>query len=126
MFRLADGRLRRRVPTLVASFLAVTLTVGVPVATATPDPGTGGSSDQQRRVNEIIAELDRIGSSVDVSWVIAESPAAAPGLPAPTTEPPEDITVITLVRWRNGVRSIERLGTSHPHGYWVRWESAIR
>ena len=65
MFRLADGRLRRRVPTLVASFLAVTLTVGVPVATATPDPGTGGSSDQQRRVNEIIAELDRIGDQID-------------------------------------------------------------
>ena len=65
MFRFADGRLRRRVPTLVASFLAVTLTVGVPVATATPDPGTGGSSDQQRRVNEIIAELDRIGDQID-------------------------------------------------------------
>lgn len=75
---------------------------------------------------DYVTELDRIGSSVDFSWVIAESPAAAPGLPVPTTDPPEDITVITLVRWRNGVRSIERLGTSHPHGYWVRWESAIR
>jgi len=65
MFRLANGRLRRRVPTLVASFLAVALTVGVPVATATPSPGTGGSSDQQRRVNEIIEELDRIGEQID-------------------------------------------------------------
>ncbi|MFM9137016.1 MAG: hypothetical protein ACKOQZ_02490 [Actinomycetota bacterium] len=65
MFRLAVGRLRRRVPILVASLLAVTLTVGAPVASASPLPGTGGSSDQQRRVNEIIEELDRIGEQID-------------------------------------------------------------
>lgn len=70
-----------------------------------------------------VDELDRLGSEHDLSWVIAEAPAATPGLPVPTTDPPEEITVISLVRWRGGVRSVQRLGTTHPHGYWVRWEA---
>ncbi|CAB4364451.1 MAG: DUF2332 family protein [Actinobacteria bacterium] len=76
--------------------------------------------DSVRR--EYVAELDRIGSRTDMSWVIAEAPSQTPGLPVPTTDPPEEITVITLVRWRQGERSVHRLGTTHPHGYWVQWE----
>jgi hypothetical protein len=79
-------------------------------------------SDEQRLA--YVAELDRIGDSIDLSWLIAESPAATVGLPVPTTDPPEDITVLTMVRWRNGLRTVDRLATVHPHGYWMRWEGA--
>ena len=69
-----------------------------------------------------VAELDRLGAEHDLSWVIAESPAVTEGLPVLTTDPPEDITVLSLVRWRNGARTAKRLATVHPHGYWMRWE----
>ena len=69
-----------------------------------------------------VDELDRIGAACDLSWVVAESPAQTTGLPVPTTDPPEDITVVTLVRWRDGRRTVHRLGTTHPHGYWLHWE----
>ena len=70
-----------------------------------------------------VAELDRIGAERDLSWVIAEAPDQTPGLPVATTDPPESITVLSLVRWRGGVRTSTRLGTTHPHGYWVKWEA---
>lgn len=74
------------------------------------------------RQHEFVAELDRLGNVFDLSWVIAESPAETPGLPVPTEQPPEDLTVVSLVRWRRGTRSVTRLGTAHPHGYWLRWD----
>jgi hypothetical protein len=70
-----------------------------------------------------VAELDRLGGSLDLSWIIAEAPAQTVGLPVPTTDPPEEITVVSLVRWRSGVRTVRRLATTHPHGYWLRWEA---
>jgi len=70
-----------------------------------------------------VDELDRIGASVDLSWIIAEAPAQTPGLPVPTTDPAEEITVVSLVRWRGGRRTVQRLATTHPHGYWLRWEA---
>ncbi|MFZ4718975.1 MAG: DUF2332 domain-containing protein [Ilumatobacteraceae bacterium] len=70
-----------------------------------------------------VAALDAIGSQRDLSWVIAEAPDQTPGLPVPTTDPPESITVLSLVRWRDGERITQRLGTTHPHGYWLRWEA---
>ncbi|MFM2077958.1 MAG: hypothetical protein RJA49_1848 [Actinomycetota bacterium] len=70
-----------------------------------------------------VDELQRIGTAIDLSWVIAESPAQTPGLPVATTEPPEELTVLSLVRWRGGERSVQRLATTHPHGYWLRWEA---
>ena len=70
-----------------------------------------------------VAELDRIGATLDMSWIIAEAPAQTVGLPVPTTDPPEEITVVSLVRWRDGTRSVQRLATTHPHGYWLRWET---
>jgi hypothetical protein len=69
-----------------------------------------------------VAELDRIGAERDLSWIIAEAPAQTPGLPVPTTDPAEEITVVSLVRWRGGRRSVARLASTHPHGYWLRWE----
>jgi len=70
-----------------------------------------------------VAELDSIGASNDVSWVLAESPAETPELPIPTTAEPEQITVLSVVRWRGGTRHVHRLATTHPHGYWLRWEA---
>lgn len=74
------------------------------------------------RQQQFVEALDRIGSSGDLSWVVAESPAETPGLPVPAGEPPESLTVVSLVRWRRGVRTVARLGTAHPHGYWLRWD----
>lgn len=69
-----------------------------------------------------VAELDTVGGRHDISWVIAESPQQTAGLPVPTTEPAEAVTVLSLVRWRAGARHVQRLATAHPHGYWVHWE----
>jgi hypothetical protein len=71
-----------------------------------------------------VHELDEIGARMDLSWIIAESPAQTPELPVPTTSPAEDITVVSMVTWRAGRRTVRRLGTSHPHGFWLHWETA--
>lgn len=78
--------------------------------------------DHPRRL-EYVAEMERLGGSLDLSWIIAEAPDQTPGLPVPTTDPAEAITVLTLVRWRGGERTVQRLGRTHPHGYWLDWES---
>lgn len=69
---------------------------------------------------EFVAELDRIGSQRDLSWIIAESPRETPELPV-VGRTDEDITVISLVTWRRGNRSSQRLATTHPHGSWINW-----
>lgn len=61
MFRHAVGR--RRAFRSLAGALAFVLFVGSPLEAARP--ATGTSDDQQRRVNQIIAELDRIGERID-------------------------------------------------------------
>jgi hypothetical protein len=68
-----------------------------------------------------VTELDRIGGRLDISWVYGESPTLTPGLPwAATVEDPH-LTVVTLVRWRGGKRSVDHLATAHPHGFWIHW-----
>jgi cell wall-associated NlpC family hydrolase len=62
MIRDAIGRIRRSVPSLAAIILSTTVAVGV---IAMPAQATGGSADEQRRVNEIINELDRLGMQID-------------------------------------------------------------
>jgi len=49
-------------PVLAAIILSTTVAVG---AIAMPVQATGGSADEQRRVNEIINELDRLGAQID-------------------------------------------------------------
>ncbi|MEX0847866.1 MAG: DUF2332 domain-containing protein [Ilumatobacteraceae bacterium] len=73
-----------------------------------------------------VAALDEVAGDLDLSWVFAESPAQTTGLPVPTTDPPEELTVLSLVRWRSGLRSVTRLATCHPHGYWMHWEGDAR
>jgi hypothetical protein len=74
------------------------------------------------RQHEYVAALERIGSTADLSWVLAESPAQTPGLPIPTTPEPEHRTALSLVTWRDGRRTVRRLATCHPHGIWLHWE----
>lgn len=69
-----------------------------------------------------VAALDAAGRQVDLTWLIAESPAATGGIPLPTTTPAEELTVLALVRWRGGIRTTQRLATCHPHGSWMHWE----
>jgi hypothetical protein len=78
----------------------------------------------QRRV-AFVAELDRIGTNCDLSWVIVEAPAQSQGLPHAVQFSREDATALTVVTWRSGQRTTAHLGTCHPHGYWIHWaESA--
>lgn len=77
------------------------------------------SEDEQRR---FVDALDDVGRQRDLSWVVAESPAQTTGLPIPTSAEPEGLTVLSLVRWRSGRRSVHRLATTHPHGFWLHWE----
>ncbi len=78
-------------------------------------------SDERRL--QYVEALDACGAQRDLSWVFAESPAQTPGLPVATRREPEHRTVLSLVRWRDGVRTAQRLATTHPHGYWLHWET---
>ena len=71
-----------------------------------------------------VAELDRVATEVDLSWVSVESPAQTPGLPIPSTAATEHLSVLALTTWRGGERRVHRLGTAHPHGHWLHWEAA--
>ena len=61
MIRRASGR--RRASRISAGALAIVLFAGSPLEAARV--GTGTSDDQQRRVNQIINELDRLGEQID-------------------------------------------------------------
>ena len=69
---------------------------------------------------DFVAELDRLGSTMDLTWVAAESPAETAGLPFPAWSG-EERTVLAEARWRAGERTVRRLATAHPHGYWLHW-----
>jgi hypothetical protein len=65
--------------------------------------------------------LDALGARRDLSWVYVESPYLTPELPGPPGDVATDRTVLVLVRWRAGERSVTHLGNAHPHGYWLHW-----
>jgi hypothetical protein len=68
-----------------------------------------------------LAELDRIGSARDLSWVYAEAPALIPEVPNEPDPKDPHRTVLSMVRWRNGRRIVQHLATCHPHGFWIHW-----
>jgi len=74
----------------------------------------------QERV-DYLAELDRIGSSRDLSWVYVEAPALIDGLPTGPVPKDPHRTVLSMARWRGGERTVEHLATCHPHGFWIQW-----
>ncbi|MCH9837257.1 DUF2332 domain-containing protein [bacterium] len=65
--------------------------------------------------------LEELGTEIDLSWVLAESPDQTPELPHPADLAGKDITALSLVTWRAGARQVQPLGTCHPHGYWLHW-----
>lgn len=67
--------------------------------------------------------LDGVGQRLDLSWVYLESPFLTPELPGPQGDAALDRTVLVLVRWRAGQRTIDHLADAHPHGYWLHWTS---
>jgi hypothetical protein len=69
-----------------------------------------------------VAELDRFGAANELSWVYAEAPALCEGIPFAGPAAKEPRTVLTLTTWRQGRRSVRRLGVAHPHGYWLHWD----
>ena len=73
-----------------------------------------------RQRAEFVARLDALADTIDLSWVIAESPAETSGLPV-IADPAERLTVLSVVRWRAGGRTTQRLAECHPHGYWLHW-----
>lgn len=74
----------------------------------------------QERI-DYLAELDAIGAERDISWVYAEAPILVPELPSEPDPSNPDLTVLSLARWRSGVRSVEHLATCHPHGRSIHW-----
>lgn len=75
------------------------------------------------RRRDYVVELDRIGEQRNLTWVFAESPGLAPGLPFPDHLGDDDLTALVLVRWRDGRRTVDDLGLAHPHGYWLHWST---
>lgn len=73
--------------------------------------------EQRRR--DYVAELDAAGQTLDLTWIAAEAPALCAGLPYPIHLRKIHRTVVLLVRWRGGVRTVTHLATAHPHGYWM-------
>lgn len=70
-----------------------------------------------------VATLDRIGSERDLSWVCAEAPSYAPGLPCPSDLVDSPLTLLSVHRWRSGRRHDDYLASCHQHGYWLTWLS---
>jgi hypothetical protein len=79
-------------------------------------------SEAQRRA--YVTELDRLGATADLSWIYAEMPALVSGVPVPDDPDRVQRTVVTLVRWRDGVRTVEHPADAHPHGFWIHWKAA--
>ncbi|NBW92247.1 MAG: hypothetical protein EBR53_07305, partial [Actinobacteria bacterium] len=79
MIRDAIGRVRRSAPVLVAIILTTSVAVGYSNASVNAlvfSPRNGSSNDEQQRVNQIIAELDRIGEQIDAlgeDYALAEN-----------------------------------------------------
>ena len=71
------------------------------------------------RRRDYVAVLDHLGRTSDLTWISAEAPALCPGLPYPPHLGGIDLTVVLLVRWRDGVRTVSHVATAHPHGYWM-------
>jgi hypothetical protein len=68
-----------------------------------------------------LSELDRIGATRDLSWVYAEAAVHIPELPTSPDPANPELTVLSMVRWRGGRRTVEHLATCHPHGRSMRW-----
>jgi hypothetical protein len=76
---------------------------------------------EPERQQDFLAELGRLGGQHDLSWVSLEEPSAATNLGWPDVLAGSSLSVLRLVRWRDGARVEEFLAECHPHGWWLRW-----
>jgi len=67
------------------------------------------------------AELNRLGQRHDLTWVFAESPDLCSDVPFPAHPIRPQLTLLMLVTWRDGERSVRHLADCHPHGEWLHW-----
>jgi hypothetical protein len=72
-------------------------------------------TDVARRLHELARGIPA------VSWLTAEPPGSAPGVPVPAgLDEDAGDTVLGLRRWRGTTELAPvALGTCHPHGEWV-------
>lgn len=116
---------RRSLPEVVAGDAVDALADGIESVGAVAHPVVTNTwvlnylSPDARRA--YLAELERIGAARELSWIYAEAPALIPELPNSPDPRNPHLTVLTLVRWRHGHRTVEHLATCHPHGYWLHW-----
>ena len=116
---------RRAPPELLAGDAVASLTAGVERVGASAHPVVANSwvlnyLTPERRI-AYLGELDRIGAHRDLSWIYAEAPALIPELPIGPDPVDPHRTVLSMVRWRSGDRTVEHLATCHPHGFWIHW-----
>ncbi len=78
------------------------------------------TTDERR---QFVAVLDEIGRDLDLSWIVAESPALTDGLPLEVSRTTAELTQLALVRWRGGHRTVDVLADAHPHGAWLQWHT---
>ena len=101
---LVDGVARHALPVVFATWMLSYL-----------------SPDRQA---ELVAELGRIGTSRDLTFVYADHPPRLPGIdvpPRPDGKVDDRPTALVRVDWRDGERSDVRLADQHPHGTWMEW-----
>jgi hypothetical protein len=67
------------------------------------------------------AMIDHLGRARDLTLVNYEEPDLTPGLDWPAELAAESLSVLRVVRWRDGQRRVEHLAAGHPHGYWFSW-----
>jgi len=129
-FRAAVDVMGQRPPPLVRGDLVDDL--GVVVAAARADePSTSHvvvfsswalTYVEASRRAELDDRITALGGELPaLSWLTAEPPGAAPGLPGPEgARPDAGGTVLGLRRWRDGAEDQPIvLGTCHPHGDWI-------
>jgi hypothetical protein len=71
------------------------------------------------RQGEWLAELERLGSGRDLSWLWAEAPAQVGLLPVGADLVGSQSTILGVSTWQDGVRTDTSLARCHQHGYWL-------
>ncbi len=69
-------------------------------------------------------QLEGIGQHRDLTWIYLEAPSDCPELDGPDDPDLARLTAVMRIDWRSGIRSVQHIGTMHPHGYWIRMAGA--
>ena len=84
-------------------------------------PTRGSSTTSRRRAHGLPGVARRAGDAT--ATCRGSSPRCRCWCPScPSATPTQSDSVLVLVRWRGGRRSVEHLAVAHPHGYWLHWE----